>query len=62
VLAELLCQNLMTIVNSAETSVNQAQMELQAGNNTGSMMMLDNAKQILSALHGNMTTIMIGGR
>jgi hypothetical protein len=44
-----------------EINVGQAQTELQAGNNTGAMMMLSNAEQILSALRGNMT-IMIGGR
>ena len=37
-----LCQDLMTIVNATETSVNQAQAELQAGNSTGAMMMLSN--------------------
>src|SRR5215216_5666340 len=44
------CRNLMTIVDSAETSVSQAQTEMQAGNTTGAMMMLSNAEQILSAL------------
>jgi hypothetical protein len=56
-----ICQNLTTIVESAEINVGQAQTELQAGNNSGAMMMLSNAEQILSALRGNMT-VMIGGR
>jgi len=51
----------MTIVDSAETSVTQAQTEMQAGNTTGAMTMLANAEQILSALRGNMT-VMVGGR
>jgi hypothetical protein len=55
------CRNLMTIVDSAETSVSQAQTEMQAGNTTGAMMMLSNAEQILSALRENMT-VMVGGR
>jgi flagellin-specific chaperone FliS len=55
------CRNLMTIVDAAETSVSQAQTEMQADNTTGAMRMLSNAEQILSALRGNMT-IMAGGR
>jgi hypothetical protein len=56
-----LCQDLMTIVTATELSVNQAQTELQVGNSTGVMMMLNNAQQILSALRENMT-VMVGGR
>lgn len=54
------CRNLMTIVDAAETSVSQAQTEMQAGNTTGAMRMLSNAEQILSALRGK--AIMVGGR
>lgn len=45
---------------SVETSVNYSQTNLQAGNSTGAMIMLDNAEQILSTLRGNMT-IMVKG-
>ena len=56
-----ICQNLTTIVESAEINVGQGQTELQGGNTTEAMMMLSNAEQILSALRENMTA-MIGGR
>jgi hypothetical protein len=53
----MLIRDNMAIVNSTEVAINQTKAELEAGNNTGAIMMLDNAQKGISALKGNMTTM-----
>lgn len=59
---QIFCESTISMMNLLESTIIEAQSELESGNNTAVKSLLDNASQVLSSLSANMSSVFrLGG-